>query len=45
VPLWTAQGLPIGVQVIAPPWREALALRVAAYLELRGVVGCATLRA
>lgn len=44
VPLWTAQGLPIGVQIIAPPWRESLALRVAAHLELRGVVGCATLR-
>jgi AtzE family amidohydrolase len=42
VPLWTAKGLPIGVQIIAPPWRESLALRVAAHLELRGVVGCAT---
>jgi AtzE family amidohydrolase len=44
VPLWTARGLPIGVQIIAPPWREALALRVAAHLELRGVVGCTTPR-
>jgi AtzE family amidohydrolase len=42
VPLWTAKGLPIGVQIIAPPWRESLALRVAAHLELQGVVGCAT---
>jgi 1-carboxybiuret hydrolase len=40
VPLWTARGLPIGVQVIAPPWRESLALRVAAHLEQQGVVGC-----
>jgi AtzE family amidohydrolase len=43
VPVWTARGLPIGVQIIAPPWRESLGLRVAAHLELRGVVGCAAL--
>jgi aspartyl-tRNA(Asn)/glutamyl-tRNA(Gln) amidotransferase subunit A len=30
-------GLPIGVQVIAAPWREDLALRAAAFLEARGV--------
>ena len=30
-------GLPIGVQVIAPPWREDIALRIAAALEQRGV--------
>ena len=42
VPVSTPRGLPIGVQVIAPPWREALALRVAAHLELRGIVGCPT---
>ncbi len=42
VPLWTAQGLPIGVQIITPPWRESLGLRIAAYLEQRDVVGCAT---
>jgi aspartyl-tRNA(Asn)/glutamyl-tRNA(Gln) amidotransferase subunit A len=29
--------LPIGVQVIAPPWREDLALRVAWQLEAAGV--------
>ncbi|CAN5500169.1 AtzE family amidohydrolase [soil metagenome] len=29
--------LPIGVQVIAAPWREDLALRVAAFLEQSGV--------
>lgn len=37
VPLWTGSGLPIGVQVIAPPWQEALALRVAARLERSGL--------
>lgn len=30
-------GLPIGVQIVAPPWREDLALRVAQYLESHGV--------
>jgi amidase/aspartyl-tRNA(Asn)/glutamyl-tRNA(Gln) amidotransferase subunit A len=33
----TAPHLPIGVQVIAAPWREDLALRVAAELEANGV--------
>lgn len=32
-------GLPIGVQVIAAPWREDLCLRVAAWLEKEGVAG------
>jgi amidase len=27
------EGLPIGVQVVAPPWREDVALAVAGYLE------------
>lgn len=31
-------GLPIAVQIIAPPWREELALRAAARLEALGVV-------
>ena len=31
--------MPIGVQLIAPPWREDLALRAAAYLERTGIVG------
>jgi len=30
-------GLPIGVQIIAAPWHEASALRVAATLERAGV--------
>ncbi|HEY1942235.1 MAG TPA: amidase family protein, partial [Roseiarcus sp.] len=39
VPVWTdGERLPIGVQVIAPPWREDLALRVARTLEREGVV-------
>jgi AtzE family amidohydrolase len=38
VPVWTNAGLPIGVQVIAPPWQEARALRVAAHLERAGIV-------
>ncbi len=37
VPVWVDGGLPLGVQVIAPPWREDLALRVARALEVRGV--------
>jgi aspartyl-tRNA(Asn)/glutamyl-tRNA(Gln) amidotransferase subunit A len=39
VPVWAAgERLPIGVQVIAPPWREDLALRVAYALERDGAV-------
>ena len=37
VPVPRADQLPIGVQVIARPWREADALRVAAFLQERGV--------
>lgn len=44
VPVWNTYpdgdpnaGLPIGIQVIAAPWNEALALRVAAWLEKEGV--------
>jgi aspartyl-tRNA(Asn)/glutamyl-tRNA(Gln) amidotransferase subunit A len=29
--------MPIGVQLIAPPWREDLALRAAAHLERTGI--------
>ena len=40
VPVWTdGERLPIGVQVIAAPWREDLALRAARALEASGVVG------
>ena len=39
VPIWGVHAaLPIGVQVIAAPWREGLVLRVAHALEAAGVV-------
>ena len=38
VPVWLPDAaMPIGVQVIAPAWREDLALRVARHLEREGV--------
>jgi Asp-tRNA(Asn)/Glu-tRNA(Gln) amidotransferase A subunit family amidase len=37
VPLLDLGEMPIAVQVIAAPWREDLALRVAAQLESDGV--------
>jgi 1-carboxybiuret hydrolase len=46
VPVWTASSghLPIGVQVIAPPWREDLALRVAHHLETMGIASAPVAR-
>jgi AtzE family amidohydrolase len=41
VPVCRAGALPIGVQIIAAPWREARALQAAAYLERIGAVGAA----
>lgn len=38
VPVFPASGLPIGVQIIAPAWREDIALRLAHALEQQGVV-------
>jgi aspartyl-tRNA(Asn)/glutamyl-tRNA(Gln) amidotransferase subunit A len=38
VPVPRPSSMPIGVQIITPPWREDLALRIAYYLEARGVV-------
>ena len=39
VPVWLSEtGLPIGVQLIGPAWREDLVLRVAYALERAGVV-------
>jgi amidase/aspartyl-tRNA(Asn)/glutamyl-tRNA(Gln) amidotransferase subunit A len=41
VPVWSKQEntpLPVGVQLIAAPWREDLVLRVAATLEAAGIV-------
>lgn len=37
VPVPQPDGLPIGVQLIAAPWREDIALRAAAYLEQAGI--------
>ena len=38
-PVWTdGEKLPIGVQIVAAPWREDLALRVASALERAGIV-------
>ncbi len=39
VPLWLDEGggMPIGVQLVAPPWREDLCLRVAYWLEKQGI--------
>jgi 1-carboxybiuret hydrolase len=36
VPVPTSAGLPIGVQIIAAPWREDIALRIAHRLEVSG---------
>ncbi|GLS42767.1 AtzE family amidohydrolase [Methylobacterium brachythecii] len=38
VPVWPDDGLPLGVQIIAAPWREEVALRVARHLEREGLV-------
>ena len=38
VPVWLDSGLPLGVQIIAAPWREDRALRVARMLEQAGIV-------
>ena len=37
VPVPPAKGLPIGVQIIAAPWREDIALHIALHLETAGV--------
>ena len=37
VPVFAPGTLPIGVQLVAPPWREDLCLRAAAFLEAEGV--------
>jgi AtzE family amidohydrolase len=36
-PLWTPGSLPLGVQIIAAPWREDLCLRAAHALEQAGI--------
>jgi AtzE family amidohydrolase len=37
VPIQVGGGLPIGVQIVAPPWREDLAFQAAARLQRAGV--------
>jgi amidase/aspartyl-tRNA(Asn)/glutamyl-tRNA(Gln) amidotransferase subunit A len=39
-PMRTGGGLPIGVQLIAPPWREELAFEAARRLEAAGLAYC-----
>ncbi|MDJ0511303.1 MAG: AtzE family amidohydrolase [Crocosphaera sp.] len=39
VPIHRTNGLPLGVQIIAAPYNEALILRVAAFLEMEQLVG------
>lgn len=39
VPILRAGALPVGVQVVAAPWNERAALRVAAALEAAGIAG------
>ena len=45
-PLWPngTGGMPIGVQLIAAPWREDLAFRAAQYLQETGAAGLHTVR-
>ncbi len=38
VPIQRPRQLPLGIQIIAAPYNEALVLRVAAYLEAQGIV-------
>jgi aspartyl-tRNA(Asn)/glutamyl-tRNA(Gln) amidotransferase subunit A len=38
VPLVTASGNPVGVQLIAPPWREDICLQAAHLLEIQGML-------
>ncbi|GGA05952.1 AtzE family amidohydrolase [Okeania sp. KiyG1] len=38
VPICRTNGLPLGVQIIAAPYNEALILRVAAALEMEGII-------
>ena len=38
VPIYRSGNMPLGVQIIAAPYNEALILRVAAVLETQGIV-------
>ena len=41
-PLLGASGLPLGVQLIGPAWREDRVLKAARWLERRGIVAAPT---
>jgi aspartyl-tRNA(Asn)/glutamyl-tRNA(Gln) amidotransferase subunit A len=43
VPVGTVEGLPVGMQIIAAPWREDVCLRVAKALEDAGLIACPVL--
>jgi aspartyl-tRNA(Asn)/glutamyl-tRNA(Gln) amidotransferase subunit A len=36
-PIWPDGPLPVGIQIIAAPWREEFAMRVAHHLEKAGI--------
>lgn len=40
VPIGRVDGMPVGMQIIAAPWREDLCLRVARALESEGIARC-----
>jgi len=40
VPVGRVDGMPVGMQIIAAPWREDLCLRVARALEREGIARC-----
>jgi len=44
-PLHRPDGLPLGVQIIGAPWRELNCLRVAAYLERKGIASAPVAKA
>lgn len=44
VPIQQTGSLPLGVQIIAAPYQEALVLRAAAYLEQAGIVAAPVAR-
>jgi 1-carboxybiuret hydrolase len=41
VPVRLSGSMPVGVQLIAPPWREDIALRAAAWIEAQGISNAA----
>ncbi len=40
VPAYSGNSMPLGMQLISPPWREDISLQVAAFLEMSGAVNC-----